>query len=282
MAVSGLCKVFVQAVSVVFLPLCAFAGDDCNTPAPAPVYGYEIVKTFPHDRDAFTQGLVFSKGFLYEGTGRYGKSELRKQKLKTGEIILRRKLKHRYFGEGVTMHCNRIIQLTWKSRKGFVYDSNSFELLHTFAYATQGWGITHDDKRLIISDGSSTLHFLDPNTFEPAGKLRVHDNNIPLLGLNELEYVKGTIYANIWGTDRIAAISPKTGRVCAWIDLKGIVKPKRYGRTIDVLNGIAYDIKDDRLFITGKLWPQIFEIKFVPPKQNQNHKSPSGLNARRR
>ncbi|MHC4646532.1 MAG: glutaminyl-peptide cyclotransferase [Planctomycetota bacterium] len=265
MHISRFYRIYLPAVLTFFAALSSFASADSNTPPPAPVYGYEIVKTYPHDPRAFTQGLVFSKGFLYESTGLYGRSELRKLKLETAQVLLRHKLPRRFFAEGITIHRDRIIQLTWKSRKGFVYDSNTLEPLGAFAWPAQGWGITHDQERLIISDGTSTLHLLDPNTFEPIGSLKVHDNNTPVPRLNELEYVKGRIYANIWETDRIAVISPETGRVLAWIDLKGILKDSKHKKPGGVLNGITYDKKNDRLFVTGKLWPHIFHIRLIPP-----------------
>jgi len=244
---------------------CGFVCADSNTPAKASVYGYEIINSYQHDRGAFTQGLVFREGLLYESTGLHGKSELRKVKLETGEVKFRQKLARRYFGEGITVHHGRVIQLTWRSRKGFVYDSNTLGPVGTFAYRTEGWGITDDGKRLIMSDGTATLQFLDPNTFEVTGKLEVHDNNRPVRGLNELEYVRGRIYANVWKSDRIAVISAEDGRVREWIDLKGILTDSGYGKSIGVLNGIAYDDKNDRLFVTGKFWPMIFEIRVVRP-----------------
>jgi glutamine cyclotransferase len=262
---SHLHKIYLLVVIAFSATFCPCASADSNTAQVVPVYGYEIIKTYPHDRRAFTQGLVFSGGFLYEGTGSYGQSELRKVTLETGQVLRRSKLPSRYFGEGITIHRGRIIQLTWKSRIGFVYDCNTFEPLRTFAYPTEGWGITHDEKHLIISDGTSTLHLLDPNTFEPIAKLEVHDNNTPVPGLNELEYIKGRIYANIWKSDRIAVISPETGRILAWINLKGILDGFDYKKPVDVLNGIAYDNENDRLFVTGKLWPHLFQIKLLPP-----------------
>jgi glutamine cyclotransferase len=227
------------------MTFCPFASADSNVPTLVPVYGYEIVKTYPHNRHAFTQGLVFSDGFLYESTGRYGQSELRKARLETGQVLRRSKLPSQYFGEGITIH--------------------PLESLRTFTYSTEGWGITHDEEHLIISDGTSTLHLLDPNTFEPIARLKVHDNNTPVPGLNELEYVKGRIYANIWKSDRIAVISPETGRILAWIKLKGISNGFDYKKPVGVLNGIAYDKRNDRLFVTGKLWPHLFQIKLLPP-----------------
>lgn len=237
---------------------------DTNSSQAIPRYSYKVVHIYPHDREAFTQGLVHENGFLYEGTGLYGHSTLRKVELSTGDVIQIRAIPAQFFGEGVTTCENRIIQLTWQSNMGFVYDKSTFELLQTFNYPTEGWGITYDGKRLIMSDGTSILHFLDPYTFKEIGQLEVSDNNRPLDRINELEYVKGEIYANIWQTDYIARISSETGRVIAWIDLKGLLTSKDLSQPVDVLNGIAYDKKDDRLFVTGKFWPKIFEIALIP------------------
>ena len=234
---------------------------------PAPVAGYRIVNTYPHDPSAFTQGLVFADGVLYEGTGLRGQSSLRKVDLKTGTILQVRQLPVRFFGEGITIYGNRVIQLTWRARVGFVYDRQTFQLLDTFNYPTEGWGITHDGRSLIISDGTSTLHLLDPQTFRQVGRLEVHTRDGPVSRLNELEYVQGEIYANVWKTDRIARISPQTGEVVGWIDLEGLLRPEDRNRRIDVLNGIAYDVKNDHLFVTGKLWPKLFEIELVVPKK---------------
>jgi len=234
---------------------------------PAPVVGYRIVNTYPHDPRAFTQGLVFADGVLYEGTGLRGQSSLRKVDLKTGTILQVRQLPVRFFGEGITIYGNRVIQLTWRARVGFVYHKQTFQLLDTFNYSTEGWGITHDGKSLIISDGTSTLYFLDPQTFREVDRLEVHTRDGPVSRLNELEYVQGELYANVWKTDRIARISPETGEVVGWIDLEGLLEPEDRYRRIDVLNGIAYDVKNDRLFVTGKLWPKLFEIELVVPKK---------------
>jgi len=234
---------------------------------PAPVVGYRIVNTYPHDPRAFTQGLVFADGVLYEGTGLRGQSSLRKVDLKTGTILQVRQLPVRFFGEGITIYGNRVIQLTWRARVGFVYHKQTFQLLDTFNYSTEGWGITHDGRSLIISDGTSTLYLLDPQTFREVGRLEVHTRDGPVSRLNELEYVQGEIYANVWKTDRIARISPQTGEVAGWIDLEGLLKPEDRYRRIDVLNGIAYDVKNDRLFVTGKLWPKLFEIELVVPEK---------------
>jgi glutamine cyclotransferase len=230
-----------------------------------PVYTYNVVNTYPHDRNAFTEGLVFEDGFLYEGTGHYGNSSLRKVELETGDILQIRELPAQFFGEGITICGNEIIQLTWQSHIGFVYDKDSFELLQEFNYSTEGWGITYDGTRLIMSDGTSTLHFLDPQSFVEIGQLEVFDDNGPVTRLNELEYIKGEIYANVWQTDRIAIIAPETGRVTGWIDLGGLLTAEDRSEPVDVLNGIAYDAATDRLFVTGKLWPKLFEIELISP-----------------
>jgi len=229
-----------------------------------PNYSYTVVNVYPHDRNAFTQGLVFENGFLYEGTGLFGQSSLRKVELETGTILQIRELPAPYFGEGITIYGNRIIQLTWLSRVGFVYDKNSFELLQEFNYPTQGWGITHDGKQLIMSDGTSKLHFLDPFTFEEIGWIEIYDKNGPVIWLNELEYIHGEIYANVWQSNRIARISPLTGQVIGWIDLTGVLNPENLLYPVDVLNGIAYNPINGRLLVTGKLWPKIFEIELIP------------------
>jgi glutamine cyclotransferase len=231
-----------------------------------PVYSYRIVNTYPHDRNAFTQGLVFADGFLYEGTGLRGRSALRKVKLETGEVLQRRNLGYEFFGEGVTIYGDKIIQLTLRANVGFVYDKETFKLLREFNYSNEGWGITHNGKRLIMSDGTSRLHFLNPETFEQIGRIKVRDSNGAVTGLNELEYVKGQVYANIWGKDRIAQINPQSGKVTGWIELAGLLSPKEGGQLVDVLNGIAYDAENDRLFVTGKWWPKLFEIRVTVPE----------------
>ena len=227
-------------------------------------YTYKILNSYPHDHEAFTQGLVFEDGYLYEGTGLRDRSTLRKVNLETGGVLQMHKLPDQYFGEGVTIYGDKIIQLTWQSNIGFVYDKDNFELLQEFNYTTEGWGITHDGTHLIMSDGTSTLHFLDPDTFEEIGRLEVFDNGTPVTRLNELEYIKGDIYANIWQTDRIAMISPETGNVTGWIDLEGLLSQEESSEGVNVLNGIAYDTVNDRLFVTGKLWPKLFEIELEP------------------
>jgi len=231
-----------------------------------PVYTYEVINAYPHDQNAFTQGLVFENGFLYEGTGLRGRSSLRKVELVTGDILQIRVLPAQFFGEGLTIYENKIIQLTLRSNLGFIYDKDSFELIQAFNYPTKGWGITHDGERLIMSDGTSILHFLDPETFEEIGRIEVCDSNGPVIRLNELEYVQGEIYANVWQTDLIARIAPQTGQVIGWIDLKGLLSLEDCREPVNVLNGIAYDEKNDRLFVTGKLWPRLFEIELMSLK----------------
>jgi glutamine cyclotransferase len=229
----------------------------------APVlYTYDIINVYPHDEDAFTQGLIFEDGVLYESTGLYGHSTLRCVELETGEILRLYALSSQFFGEGITIADDRIIQLTWRSNRGFVYDKRSFDLLQEFSYPTEGWGITYDGNRLIMSDGTATLHFLDPETLEKVGQVEVHDA-APVTKLNELEYIHGEVYANIWQEDKIAIIDIQTGQVTGWIDLSGLQDLENRD-TDNVLNGIAYDVEEDRLFVTGKKWSQLFEIKLTP------------------
>jgi len=225
-------------------------------------YTYSVVNVYPHDKNAFTQGLVFVNGVLYESTGLYGNSTLRCVELETGHILQLYALPNEYFGEGITIFDDKIIQLTWQSKKGFLYDKHSFDLLQEFSYPTEGWGITYDGSRLIMSDGTATLYFLNPETFENVGQVEVQDNG-PVTELNELEYVQGEVYANIWKEEKIAVIDPQTGQVKGWIDMSGIMDPENQD-TDNVLNGIAYDVKEDRLFVTGKRWSQLFEIKLIP------------------
>lgn len=225
--------------------------------------GYKVIQTYPHDPNAFTQGLVFHQGELYESTGLEGKSSIRKVDLATGKVLQISNLDDRYFGEGITLWQDRLIQLTWVSKKGFVYDQKTFQQLATFSYPTQGWGITHDNQDLIMSDGTSTLYFLNPDTYKETRRIQVKDHKLPIDQLNELEFVNGEIWANVWMSDRIARIDPKTGVVTGWIDLTGIIDPAATPTPDAVLNGIAYDPESDRLLVTGKLWPKLFEIKPV-------------------
>ena len=233
--------------------------------APA-AWTYQVVNTFAHDPKAFTQGLVFEDGVLYEGTGLPGKSELRKVQLETGDVLQTHKLPDEFFGEGITIYGDRIIQLTLESKVGFVYDKETFELLRRFSYQTKGWGVTHDGKYLIMSDGTPMLYFLDPETFKRNHKIMVLDQDSPVWGLNELEYIDGQIYANVWPTERIVKIEPETGRVIGWIDVEGILDPEDHSEPVDVFNGIAYDPAGRRLFVTGKFYPKLYEIKLIPAK----------------
>jgi glutamine cyclotransferase len=227
-------------------------------------YSYRIVSVYPHDRGAFTQGLVYEGGVFYEGTGLRGESSLRRVRPETGDVLQLYSLPARYFGEGITIWGGRIIQLTLKAGTGLVYDKDSFELLGAFSYSTEGWGITHDGTRLIMSDGTSVLRFWDPETYEEVGQVQVYDEFGPVVMLNELEYIQGKIYANVWTTDLVVIIDPQTGRVTGRINLSGLLTPEDSAQPVDVLNGIAYDAEGDRLFVTGKKWPRLFEIDLVP------------------
>jgi glutamine cyclotransferase len=227
-----------------------------------PVAGYQVVKVYPHDPNAFTQGLQFVDGVLYEGTGLNGRSSIRKVKLETGEVLQKRDVPAQHFGEGIAVWKNDLIELTWQSQVALVYDRETFQQRRTFTYSGEGWGLTHDGVNLIMSDGTDYLRFLDPATFEVRRRARVMVGDTPLRNLNELEYVKGEVLANIWTTDYIARIAPATGKVLGYIDLRGLLTASE--RPSDgVLNGIAYDAQRDRLFVTGKLWPKLFEIRLT-------------------
>jgi len=228
--------------------------------AGAPVYGFEVVNVYPHDREAFTQGLLYRDSVLYESTGLNGRSSLRKVQLETGKVLQQISVDSRYFAEGLVDWGARLVQLTWNTNIGFVYDLGSFKQQQTFSYTGEGWGLARDEKRLIMSDGTSTLKFLDPQTFKVTGQVQVTDGNTAVRDLNELEVIDGQVYANVWLTDRIAIIAPESGRVTAWLNLAGLMAKK--GLSDDaVLNGIAYDSQRKRLFVTGKLWPSLFEIR---------------------
>jgi glutamine cyclotransferase len=230
-----------------------------------PVYGYRIVHTYPHDPDAFTQGLQYVDGFLYEGTGLNGRSSIRKVRLETGEVLQRRDVARAYFGEGIAVWKSEIIELTWQSNVAFVYDKATFAPRRTFKYKGEGWGLTTDGTSLIMSDGTDELRLLDPATFGERRRIKVTAAGRPLRNLNELEYMKGEILANVWTTSAIARIDASTGRVTGYIDLEGLLTPAEQAK-VDVLNGIAYDDQHDRLFVTGKLWPKVFEIQITPPR----------------
>lgn len=224
---------------------------------------FKIVNIFPHDRSAYTQGLVYEDGFLYEATGLRGESTLRKVQLGTGEVVQTFTLPTEIFGEGITIFNDKIIQLSYQAYTGFVYDKKSFSLLTKFNYPKpiEGWGLTNDGENLIMSNGTHILYFIDPVSFSQTGKLEVYDNKGTVKKLNELEFIKDELWANIYTTNKIVKIDPKTGKVLAYIDLTEILPQKDYERDTDVLNGIAYDKKNDRIFVTGKKWPKLFEIK---------------------
>ena len=232
--------------------------------SPVPVYGYEIINVYPHDKTAFTEGLVYDGKTLYESTGLYGNSTLRQVDLITGRILKMYRLPEEFFGEGLTLGKDQLIQLTWQSRIGFVYNKESFNQNRSFSYPRDGWGLTNDGQRLIMSDGSDALYFLNPNTFDDIGSMRVKDNSNPVDQLNELVFIKGKVYANVYRTGRIAIISPETGEVTGYIDLQGLVHREKNLGDVDVLNGIAYESDKDLLLVTGKLWPELFEIKIQP------------------
>ena len=229
--------------------------------ASLPIYTYQVVRVYPHDPAAFTQGLQYFDGVLYEGTGLNGRSSIRKVKLETGEVLQKRDVTPQHFGEGITVWKNDLIELTWRSEIAFVYDKTTFQERRSFTYTGEGWGLTHDGVNLVMSDGSDRLRLLDPSTFAERRRIQVTAQGLPVRNLNELEIVKGEIFANVWQTDMIARIAPD-GRVVGWIDLSGLLSGSERGGT-DVLNGIAYDESKDRLFVTGKLWPKLFEIKLV-------------------
>ncbi len=228
-----------------------------------PEYSVKIVHTFPHDENAFTQGLAYRDGFLYEGTGLKGRSSLRKVRLETGEVVQRVDLAPEFFGEGIALLKDEIVQLTWQSQVGFVYSLKDFRLLRQFSYPGEGWGLTNDDHEIFMSDGTSDIRVMDSNTFAEKRRFTVHDGSTPIKELNELEFVEGEIFANVWQTDRIARISPTNGEVLGWIDLNGMLSPVYRLPSGAVLNGIAYDAARKRLFVTGKLWPNVFEIQLV-------------------
>ena len=230
---------------------------------PPATQSYRVVNSYPHDPQAFTQGLVIDNGVLYEGTGLEGRSTLRTVNLESGAVLKRYDLPATVFGEGITVLGDRIFQLTWQSGIGYVYRKSDFSLLQTWNYAHEGWGITDDDTRLIVSDGTATIRFLDPATLQTTSQITASDDRGLVTNLNELEYIRGEIYANIWQTDRIARIDPASGKVLGWLDLSGLLPAEDRQQQVDVLNGIAYDAANDRLFVTGKWWPKLFEIEPV-------------------
>lgn len=244
----------------------------CATPGHIPVYGYVVVHTYPHDRDAYTEGLLYLRGHLYEATGRVGHSSVRKVDLETGKVLQKTSTPWPDYGEGIAVWKHRLIQLTWRKHEGFIYDLDSLKPQARFSYSGEGWALTGDGTHLYMSDGTPTIRILDPDTLRQVGRIRVTANGQPLKNINELEWVKGQIYANVWLTQRIARIDPATGKVVGWIDLSGLgPNPDTLPNpTNDVLNGIAYDAADDRLFVTGKRWPHLYEIRLVQPHPKQH------------
>lgn len=262
---------FLFWIALIFLGLtaCSFL-EGIQTPTPGATANlteqmtYEVINVFPHDPDAFTQGLVYLDGLLYESTGLYGESSLRKVVLETGEVLQQVNLAPAYFAEGLTNWEDSLVQLSWRERTGWVYDLADFSLRDQFSYPTEGWGLTQDGERLIMSDGSAYLYDLDPETFEVLDSVLVIDDGVAVERLNELEYIRGEVFANIWQTESIIRIDPDTGEVVGWIDLSGILPADARTDQTDVLNGIAYDAGLDRLFITGKRWPHVYEIRLIP------------------
>jgi len=236
----------------------------------APEYTYRVVHVYPHDRGAFTEGLEFRAGFLYESTGISGKSWLRKEKLETGEVVQQINLDAQYFGEGITVFNQQIIQLTYRNETGFVYDQSTFRRLRNFSYRGEGWALANDGSVIYMSDGTPQIRVWDPVSLQEKRRITVHDGAKPVNSLNELECVRGEIYSNVWQTDRIIRISPSDGRVLAWVNLSGLLSAADRLENTDVLNGIAYDALGDRLFVTGKFWPKLFEIKIVPKSSGRS------------
>ena len=233
------------------------------SPQQMPVYGYRVVHVYPHDPNAFTQGLEYRGGFLYEGTGLQGRSTLRKVDLQSGKVLQEIHIDSKYFGEGITVFGQRIVEITWQSEKGFVYDKGTFRQTRAFDYPGEGWGLTNDGRQIFMSDGTAEIRCWNPETLREIRRFTVHDGKSSVDQLNELEFVRGEIFANVWQTDRIARISPVDGRVTGWIDLAGLLPASDHFSGADVLNGIAFDAVGNRLFVTGKLWPKLFEIQLV-------------------
>jgi len=225
-------------------------------------WGYQVVSRYPHDTKAFTQGLIFQDGFLYEGTGQVGQSVLRKLNHQSGEVLLQDDLDATMFGEGITRVGDDIIQITWKARTGIVYDYNTLEEKSRFTYSTEGWGLTYTGEELVMSDGSNKLHFLNADSYVLNRTIDVYDDQGPVKNLNELEMIDGHLYANVWMTDKIAKIEVETGRVLAYIDMTGLLPENERNGQEDVLNGIAYDADKKRVYLTGKNWPALFEVQW--------------------
>lgn len=242
---------------VLFLPACGADGTQATDSAA----GVDVVARYPHDRGAYTQGLLFHGGALYEGTGLVGESSLRRVALETGEVQKRVDIGGERFGEGIAVVGDRVYQLTWKAGVAFVYDLDTFALVDSLNYSGEGWGLTYDGDNLIMSDGTDRLRFLDPATFEEVRSVQVTDNGAPLTSLNELEYIDGEVWANVYQSDYLVRIDPATGAVASWVDLRNLLDRSERSGGVDVLNGIAWDAQGRRLFVTGKRWPWLFEIR---------------------
>ncbi len=252
------------ALALMTLAAPALHAQPMRAAVPDRLYGYRIVKTYPHDPGAFTEGLLYQDGYLLESTGLVGRSGIRKVRLETGQVLQKRELGPPYFGEGIVSWGDKLVQLTWQHQVGFIYDAATFAPRGQFKYRGEGWALTKDDRRIIMSDGTDQIRFLDPKTLAETGRIAVTFRGQPLRNLNEIEWVKGEIFANVWQTDMIVRINPRTGVVVGRINLGGLLSnADRQGASPDVLNGIAYDAKGDRLFVTGKQWPKLYEIKLI-------------------
>lgn len=259
--VSVVLKGISVCLAAVVLLVSACNGGNKSNSNKANITSYTVVNTWPHDREAFTQGLIFHEGKFLESTGQEGRSSLRLVEPETGNILKRVHVPSPYFAEGITLLHGKVYQLTWEDQKGFIYDASSLEKTGEFKYFGEGWGLTTDGQHLILSDGSNRLRFLSPDNFQVTKTIAVVDKGRPINNLNELEFVEGEIYANVWHQDRIARIDPKSGSVNGWIDLTGLLQPGEVTDEEAVLNGIAYDPQTKRLFVTGKMWPKLFEVK---------------------
>lgn len=250
-------------VFLLVLPITGVCVDDVQH------FSFKIVNIYPHDRTAFTQGLVYDDGYLYESTGIYGRSKINVIDLTNNRVVKSLDMDERYFGEGLTVKDDQLVQLTYRERVGFVYDKQTLKITGEFKYPVEGWGITYDGSHLIMSNGSSHLFYLDPLSYRRVRSLEVRENSSPVVNINELEYIDGLIFANIWRTNTIAQISPESGQVVGKIDFSELAKRYEDDKSVDVLNGVAYDKKDRRLFVTGKFWPELFEVELVPIQDEQ-------------
>ena len=249
--------------SLAFVPL-----SSVHAQVSVPIYSYQVVHTYPHDTQAFTEGLFYLNGFLYESTGLERQSTIRKVRLETGEVVQKIDVPPQYFGEGIVNWKQHLVSLTWKSGVGFVYDLATLKVQRRFSYPGEGWALTQDGTRLIMSDGTPELRFLDPVSLKETGRISVTYNGTPISSINELEWVKGRIYANVWHTNLLVIIDPTSGIVTGVVNLAGLLSPSEQPPGPDgVLNGIAYDAQHDRLFVTGKNWSKLFEIRVLATGQ---------------